>query len=53
LTDELVESGLPPQEAQDAALRRFGNVTRHLERFRETSPWFWIDALSQDVRHAS
>jgi predicted permease len=52
ITDEFVERGLSPQDARDAALRRFGNVTRHLERFREASPWFWIESLSQDVRHA-
>jgi putative ABC transport system permease protein len=52
LTDEFVEHGLSRQDARDAALRRFGNVTRHLERFREASPWFWIESLSQDVHHA-
>ena len=52
MTDELVEAGLSPQDAQGAALRRFGNVARHLEQFRETSPWFWIEPLGQDVRHA-
>jgi putative ABC transport system permease protein len=52
ITDEFVERGLAPLDARDAALRRFGNVTRHLERFREASPWFWMESLSQDLRHA-
>ena len=52
IRDEFVEGGLLPRDAEDAALRRFGNVTRHVERFREASPLFWIESLSQDVRHA-
>ena len=48
--DEQVDRGLPPEEARYAALRRFGNVTRHLERFREASPAFWLETLWQDVR---
>ena len=50
-TDERVEAGLPPEEARYAALRGFGNVTRHIERFREASPWFWLETLWQDVRY--
>jgi putative ABC transport system permease protein len=52
MTDELVEGGLSPQDARQAALRRFGSVTRHVERFREASPSFWLESVSQDVRHA-
>ena len=48
--DAQLEEGIPAEEARYAAVRRFGNVTRHLERFRETSPWFWLDTLSLDVR---
>jgi predicted permease len=50
--DEQVERGLLSDEARTAALRRFGNVTRHLERFREASPTFWLEELWQDVRYA-
>jgi putative ABC transport system permease protein len=49
--DEQVDRGIPSEEARYVALRRFGNVTRHLERFREASPWFWLDTLWQDVRY--
>jgi putative ABC transport system permease protein len=51
-TDERIERGLPPEEAHYVALRRFGNVTRHLERFREASPWFWLHTAWQDLRYA-
>lgn len=34
--DEHVARGIPAEEARYLALRRFGNVMRHLERFRET-----------------
>jgi hypothetical protein len=40
-----------PEDARYAALRRFGNVTRHLERYRESSPWFWFETVWQDVRY--
>lgn len=50
-TDEQIERGLPLDDARSAALRRFGNVTRHLERFREASPWFWLDTFCQHVRY--
>lgn len=51
-TDEHIERGLPPDEARHAALRRFGNVTRHLERFREASPSFWAETVWMDLRYA-
>jgi hypothetical protein len=43
--DEQIERGLPPEDAPYAALRRFGNVTRHLERFRGALPWFWLEVV--------
>ena len=49
--DEQVERGVEPQEARYAAIRKFGNVTRHVERFREASPWFWLETLWHDVRY--
>src|SRR4051812_44239803 len=52
LTDEHIDGGLPPEEARYAALRALGNVTRHLERFREASPWFWLETVWQDLRYA-
>jgi MacB-like periplasmic core domain len=49
---ENVDSGMPPDEAHYAALRRFGNVTLAQERSREM--WvrgFW-ETCSQDVRYS-
>jgi putative ABC transport system permease protein len=47
---ENLESGMPPEEAHYAALRRFGNVTLTQERSREMWGWNSVEALWQDVR---
>jgi predicted permease len=44
------ESGMPPEEAHYAALRRFGNVTLAQERTREMWGWNWAETLWQDLR---
>ena len=46
---ENVESGMPPDEAHYAALRRFGNVTLAQERSREMWSWNSIESLGQDI----
>jgi putative ABC transport system permease protein len=48
---ENLESGMPPEEAHYAALRRFGNVTRAQERSREMWGWSSIETLWQDLRY--
>jgi predicted permease len=48
---ENLESGMPPEEAHYAALRRFGNVTLAQERSREMWRWNSIETLWQDVRY--
>src|SRR5208337_1540519 len=48
---ENVESGMPPDEAHYAALRRFGNVTLAQERSREMWGWNFVEALWQDIRY--
>jgi predicted permease len=48
---ENLESGMPPEEAHYAALRRFGNVTLAQERSREVWGWNWLEDLAQDVRY--
>jgi predicted permease len=50
--DRLEADGLPADEARAAARRRFGNVTRAEERFRESHRWLWWDHFRQDVRYA-
>ncbi|MGD0696422.1 MAG: ABC transporter permease [Terriglobia bacterium] len=48
---ENLESGMPPDEAHYAALRRFGNVTLAQERSREMWGWDSVETLWQDVRY--
>jgi predicted permease len=48
---ENLESGMPPDEAHYAALRRFGNVTLAQERSREMWRWNSVETLWQDVRY--
>src|SRR5262245_36276780 len=50
--DRLVQAGMSPDEAQAAARRAFGNVTRAEEHFYESSRAMWLDDLCRDVRHA-
>ena len=45
------ESGMPPEEAHFAALRRFGNVTLAQERSREMWGWDSVETLWQDLRY--
>ncbi len=48
---ENLESGMPPDEAHYAALRRFGNATLAQERSREIWGWSFVETLSQDIRY--
>ncbi len=48
--EENLESGMPPDEAHYAALRRFGNVTLAQERSREMWGWGSVETLWQDLR---
>ncbi|MGO8785889.1 MAG: ADOP family duplicated permease [Terriglobia bacterium] len=47
---ENLESGMTPDEAHYAALRRFGNVTLAQERSREMWGWNSVETLWQDLR---
>jgi predicted permease len=49
---ENIESGMSPEEAHYAALRRFGNVTLAQEGSREMWGWNSIETLWQDLRYA-
>ena len=49
----LMEDGMAPEEARDAARRSFGNVTAARERFYENGRLVWLDRLHQDLRCAS
>ncbi|HLW79547.1 MAG TPA: permease prefix domain 1-containing protein, partial [Terriglobia bacterium] len=48
---ENLESGMPPDEAHYAALRRFGNVTLAEERSRAMWGWGSVETFLQDLRY--
>jgi putative ABC transport system permease protein len=48
---ENLESGMAPEEAHYAALRRFGNVPLAQERSREMWRWNSVETLWQDLRY--
>ena len=49
---ENLESGMTPEDAHYAALRRFGNVTLAQEGSREMWGWNSMETLLQDLRYA-
>ena len=49
--EEAAARGLPPDEAQAAARRRFGNPTALRERSRDAWGWRWLDDLARDLRY--
>ncbi len=49
---ELIESGVPHEEAWQRARREFGNPTRVVESSREVWVWTWLEQLAQDLRYA-
>ena len=52
IADELIASGMPPNEALDQARRRFGNSTALAERSREEWAFPRIENLLADIRYA-
>src|SRR5215831_11284315 len=51
-TEDIIARGMSPEEARNAALRKFGNVTRIKEDTREIWTVLWLERLAQDVRFA-
>jgi putative ABC transport system permease protein len=49
-TEDNIDRGMPPAEARNAALRKFGNVTRVMEETRAVWSLVWLEQLLQDVR---
>ena len=49
-TEQNIESGMTPEEAREAALRAFGNVTLSKEDSRTMWGLRWLETLWQDVR---
>lgn len=50
-TDENIARGMTPEEARDAALRKFGSVSAARETLREERPMYRLETLLQDVRY--
>src|SRR6266498_4069395 len=51
-TDERVDAGLPPREAQLAARREFGSVTLTKEELRDMRAGATLERLWRETRHA-
>jgi hypothetical protein len=51
-TDRLVDDGMSPAAARDAALKRFGRVMAVQERYYESRRILWLDHLRRDVGYA-
>lgn len=50
--DRQIDNGLPPDEARDAAHRRFGNVLRYREDTRAVRGLVWWEHLRHDFHYA-
>jgi predicted permease len=50
--EELMEQGIPQEEAVQIARREFGNITLIEERSRETWQWPTLESVWADVRYA-
>ena len=50
--DDLVASGMSPEEAGYEARRRFGNATVQKELARDADGFAWLEALLADLRYA-
>jgi len=49
---DLMDAGVPEQEARHQAAREFGNAVLIAETSREVWGWAWLERLGQDVRYA-
>jgi macrolide transport system ATP-binding/permease protein len=49
---ENIEAGMSPEEARQAAMRKFGNVPMAKEKSREIWGWMWLERLWQDLSYA-
>jgi putative ABC transport system permease protein len=52
-TEDNIGRGMSPEEARQAALRKFGNVARIKEETREIWRIVWLEQLCQDIRYAA
>jgi len=49
---DLIDSGMPEDEAREKARREFGNVALYRQDSREAWGWVWLETLLQDLRYA-
>jgi predicted permease len=49
-TEELMEAGMSPKQAEQAARREFGNVTLMKERSREEWQWAFLESVVADLK---
>src|SRR5712671_6150558 len=47
-----IRAGMPPAEARQDAVRRFGSRMRSLEGAREANILVWLETVRQDIRYA-
>ena len=52
-TDRLIDEGMSPTAARDAALKRFGRVVAVQEHYYESRRIMWLDHLRRDVGYAA
>jgi predicted permease len=50
---DLMDSGIPEQEARQRARREFGNVALNRQDSREAWGWVWLETLVQDLRYGA
>jgi predicted permease len=51
-TQQNIEAGMPPDEARNAAKRKFGNVPVALEQSRMIWGALWLENFERDIRYA-
>ncbi len=49
--EDNLKAGMRPDEAEQDAMLRFGNLTLQKERTRDASIMTWLDGLAQDARY--
>ena len=52
-TEQNIARGMSPEEARQAALRKFGGVEQIKEVCREERSFVWVDQLIQDLRYST
>jgi predicted permease len=50
-TDDFIASGMNPDDARRAALRRFGNYNLQRERTRDMDIAGWLESLARDIKY--